>query len=957
MNKKQFRLKAVSLALLAASGSIWLLNGCSSVPTQTVAAEQSAAQSIITSPNDNRQYQTITLPNQLQVVLVSDPSAEKSAAALNVDVGWLNDPKEQQGLAHFLEHMLFMGTERFPDPDGFINFMSQHGGTYNAFTNQLTNYMFEINNSHFDEALDRFSDFFKSPLLLPDYIEKERHAVHSEWSMMRTMDGWAMLALGAKLLGDHPANQFWVGNLETLSDKEGSKLHDELLAFYQNYYSANRMQLVLISPQPLPEMQLLAQRFFADIENKDLASPRPTRCINFEQLGPRLVHFVPNTEMQLVRLGFTIKNNLDHFASKPNEFLAHLIRSEMPGTPAQQLKAMGLVDAVHVDYDPKFYGNYGHFNINIALTAAGMQQRDAITAIFMQYLELIRQQGVDERYYQEIRTSLQNQFNFLEKRDGFGYAAQLSSAMQYYPVASVVSAPFQYDGFDAEAIDALLAQLVPDRLTVWHISQQEPAEHELTFFEGRYSVQPIGEEQLQAWQQPLLPLSLPALNRFQPESFAVQHSDYSQPTQVLNEGGVEAWLMGSAHFSDQPRGHLLMQWHQPTAKSTAQEAVMHDLWQLIFMVNNQALLQEASAAGMQLQPEGEEFDLVWRLAGFTDKQPELVQEIGRLLASEVSAQQFAQGMDLLQRQLRSFEQQLQVRQAGEWMRTTMLSGRFELSAMLEASNQVSLEQLNAYIQQTLAASQLRVLAQGNYSTTDVIAMAQALRGSQQTERAYQISPRWQPKAEERLLVLRSNPQDDSSLVRTQMLPNAGVAGQAAAKVLSGHLHQAFFNQLRTEEGLGYVVQAGELPFNDHAGVAFYIQSPVLSAEQLQQRVERFMQEYGDQVAALTDDEFSRLKEAQLLELRRAPNNLTEEFASMRMDWLRNRLGFDSKARLTAAVEALTLLELQHFYQQVALSDQAAALQVILQGQAQEQDFTPLPRFKVLEDLADFHQGF
>ncbi|MCC5853383.1 MAG: insulinase family protein, partial [Alkalimonas sp.] len=207
MNKKQFRLKAVSLALLAASGSIGLLSGCSSTATQTIAAEQPAAQSIITSPNDARQYKAIILPNQLQVVLVSDPAAEKSSAALSVDVGWLNDPKEQQGLAHFLEHMLFMGTERFPDPDGFINFMSQHGGTYNAFTNQLTNYMFEINNSHFDEALDRFSDFFKSPLLLPDYIEKERHAVHSEWSMMRTQDGWAMMALGAKLLGDHPANQ------------------------------------------------------------------------------------------------------------------------------------------------------------------------------------------------------------------------------------------------------------------------------------------------------------------------------------------------------------------------------------------------------------------------------------------------------------------------------------------------------------------------------------------------------------------------------------------------------------------------------------------------------------------------------------------------------------------------------------------------------------------------------
>lgn len=955
--KKKFALSTLSLALLAGSAAITLLSGCSAAPKTVVAAEQQSDQSIMTSPNDARQYQTITLPNQLQVVLVSDPTAEKSSAALNVDVGWLNDPKEQQGLAHFLEHMLFMGTERYPDPDGFMKFMDQHGGSRNAFTNQLTNYMFEINNSHFEEALDRFSDFFKSPLLLPDYVDKERHAVHSEWSMMRTMDGWALMAIGAKLLGEHPSNQFWIGNLDSLSDKEGSTLHDELLAFYQNYYSANMMKLVLISPQPLPEMQLLAQRFFADIENKDIDSPRPTRCVNFEQLGPRLVHYVPNSEMQLLRLGFTIKNNLEHFASKPNQFLAHLLSSEMPGTPAQQLKAMGLIDSVDVNYDPKFYGNYGSYDINIALTTAGLQQREAITAIFMQYLDLIRQQGVDETYYQEIRTSLQNQFNFLEKRDGFSYAAQLSTAMQYYPVASVVSAPFQYDQFDAGAINQLLSQLVPERLTLWYISQQEPAEQELTYFEGRYSVQPISEEQQLAWQQPMLPLSLPQLNRFQPESFALKHSDYNKPTLVLNEEGVEAWLMGSQHFADQPRGHLVMQWHQPTAKPTAKEAMMHSLWQMIFMVSNQALLQEASAAGVQLQPDNEEYDLVWRLSGFTDKQPELVRQISALLASEIDEQQFSQGMDLAIRSLRSFEQQMQVRQAVEWLKTTTRSGRFELDAMLDTANHITVEDLNAYIQQTLAGSQLRLLAQGNYSEADVQDIAKALTGDKKTERQYQVFRSWQPQAGEQFVVLRSNPQTDSSLVRTQQLPNAGVAGQAAAKVLSGHLHQSFFNQLRTEESLGYVVQAGDLPFNDHPGLVFYIQSPVLSAEQLQQRVDRFLQEYATQVAALTEEEFNRLKEAQLLELRRAPNNLTEEFSSMRQDWLRNQLDFDSKTRLTAAVEALTLTELQQFYQQVVLSRQAAALQVILQGQAQDQDFTPLPGFKALDDLVGFHQNF
>jgi insulysin len=57
---------------------------------------------------DDRKYSVITLDNLLQVLLVSDPQSDKAAAALDVNVGHLNDPKDVNGLAHFCEHLLFM---------------------------------------------------------------------------------------------------------------------------------------------------------------------------------------------------------------------------------------------------------------------------------------------------------------------------------------------------------------------------------------------------------------------------------------------------------------------------------------------------------------------------------------------------------------------------------------------------------------------------------------------------------------------------------------------------------------------------------------------------------------------------------------------------------------------------------------------------------------------------------
>jgi len=67
---------------------------------------------IIKSANDKRSYKGLELSNGLKILLISDPTTDKSAAALDVNIGAMSDPKELPGLAHFLEHMLFLGTEK-----------------------------------------------------------------------------------------------------------------------------------------------------------------------------------------------------------------------------------------------------------------------------------------------------------------------------------------------------------------------------------------------------------------------------------------------------------------------------------------------------------------------------------------------------------------------------------------------------------------------------------------------------------------------------------------------------------------------------------------------------------------------------------------------------------------------------------------------------------------------------
>ena len=116
---------------------------------------------IIKPKTDTLKYGFKVLSNGLKVLLISDPDTLKSSAALGVNIGSLLDKKDEQGLAHFCEHLLFMGTKKYPSENDYREYLSKYGGSSNAGTqNDRTIFFFDISNEAFEGALDRFAEFF-----------------------------------------------------------------------------------------------------------------------------------------------------------------------------------------------------------------------------------------------------------------------------------------------------------------------------------------------------------------------------------------------------------------------------------------------------------------------------------------------------------------------------------------------------------------------------------------------------------------------------------------------------------------------------------------------------------------------------------------------------------------------------------------------------------------------------
>ncbi|MCZ6633014.1 MAG: insulinase family protein, partial [bacterium] len=144
-----------------------------STPPQQPPSPQAEQQQNIAPPKhplDKSEYRRFVLENGVKVLLVSDSRFNKSAASVLVGVGSLSNPRNRLGLAHFLEHMLFLGTEKYPGVDDYGTYWKQNGGYKNAYTSSdHTNYYLEINHDAFEGALDRLSQFFIAPLFTETY--------------------------------------------------------------------------------------------------------------------------------------------------------------------------------------------------------------------------------------------------------------------------------------------------------------------------------------------------------------------------------------------------------------------------------------------------------------------------------------------------------------------------------------------------------------------------------------------------------------------------------------------------------------------------------------------------------------------------------------------------------------------------------------------------------------------
>lgn len=916
------------------------LGGCESTTSSKFTVQNLEQVTIIKSPNDDRQYSALLLPNGLQVVLVSDPTLENSAASIAVGVGSAHDPKTQLGLAHYLEHMLFLGTEKYPEPDGFMKYTQANGGTTNAFTAyDKTNYLFQINAGKFDEALDRFSDYFKKPTFDPHFSDKERNAVNNEWSLQKAQDGWNLFALqGFTANPESPAAKFNIGNLDTLQDKPDSVLQEELKKFYDSYYSANIMKLTLVGKQSLPELKALAEKHFSSIPNKNVTLPDVTvPGLTKAQMG-QSIHYKPIKELKALYVDFPVKSNKQQWRLKPNEYVRNLITSEEQGTLGEQLRSKGLVKMITAYIDAEGYGPDGFLRVQAELTDAGLHQQDEILAAIFSYIDLIKRDGLNPDYYRELQAMRSKDFSNASKAEPLDQAVQLTMLQYDLPVENLLNADYVYDRYDAKAIKNLLAQLDERNARVWYINPAEKAETPVPFFDGKYAIRAISAEEFEHWDSLASKhkFNLPPLNDlFTDKPAPLVDNFYIKPHQVVSQAGIEAYLTHPEHYRED-KGQLAVQINVDFAQKSPKEIVLSHLVNDIYNKQTMTLSDRASRASLGISAtvmDANSQGLV--ISGYTTRHPQLLQKmLEEFVALDINDKAFHEAMDSYQEYLGNNKKNHVYRQLFGHAKRVTGNVRWLDKDLTEAAQKITKADVVAYHAAVKRNPLLRVFAVGNYTELQVkemaLAAAKILPGTRMPEQRT-VNKYVTPAPGKAINFSDDVELADSAVLQAWFGNKKSDDEQAQLAVLNSLFSNAFFMQLRTHEQLGYVVTSFNYPVDDIPAFVMLVQSSNTDLPGIKARMDKFRKDYLATLKATDAAEIDQARQAMIANVLQKPTDFYAEADRYTGEFWNAKYKFDGRDRYLAALQKVTKDDLVKIYEQLLLNDKSGKALLQLRG--------------------------
>ncbi|CAF3867523.1 unnamed protein product [Adineta steineri] len=889
------------------------------------------------SDSDSWNYRGLELSNEMLVVLISHPNIDKAAAALDVSIGSLANPRDVPGIAHFLEHMLFMGSSKYPGENEYSKLIEGNGGRSNAFTSgDHTNYYFDINPSLLPEALDVFAQFFISPLFSALSTDRELEAVNSEYEGYLYEDGWRFLQL-EKSTSDpqHPYSGFAIGNSESLRTtpkQRGIDIRQVLLDFHKVQYSSNRMNLAVLGNQSLDELESLVMKSFNDVPNKKLKQVKYPSDPYGESKRKTIYYVVPVKEFRYLRIRWVIPDHKDLYYCNPESYLSHLIGHEGDGSLLSYLKKLGLATELIVSGGTYVASGFNFFTVGLVLTIEGLSRWEEIIYIVYQYMAMVRKEGPKEWIFDECKNFNAMHFQFREKEPADDFVSNLAGRMRNYPLTECLSGPYEIREFRPDLIiEELNEYLIPSKMRVFLQSKKftSIATEKEKWFGTQYKQEYLPEELIKRCETcELIPeLHLPKPNEFIPTDFQLfsneEHSARPQLPMKIKENEFCRLFYGEDTFYRLPKAYLYFELRNSLGSADPSYSNINALYVGLVEDSLTEIVYPAQLGGLQYKLYALEYGIQLTIYGFNHKIKQVLETIiDRMINIKVNPQRFEIIKEKLKRSLQNFGRNDPHRMARYGVTYLTAEHQWNHSELLSCIDSITAHDLDSFITRMLTRFFTDSLMYGNLTKDHALEYMNLIEQKFQEKRFYQplFPSMW---FSERELTLPEGCNYAYTMLNDAHKIHAiGIYLQCFQQTLENNallelfchfIGEPCFDQLRTKEQLGYVVKSGACrSLGGVQGFRVIVQS-ARKLDHVNQRIELFIDSIRDYILNMPDDIFKKQREGYMVKKVEIPKSMHSQGNEFWNEITSHQFCFDRPQLEVEIIKSLERTDLLRFY--------------------------------------------
>lgn len=863
---------------------------------------------IIKSSIDKRKYDFFTLDNKMKVFIINDPSTEINCVALSVSVGYMHDTIP--GIAHFLEHMLFMGSDKYEDEGLFQKYITSHGGLTNAYTaHDHTCYYFTIQHNAFKTALHMFSYFFINALLKQDVVDREIIAVSSEHDKNKNDDNWRSSDLLRYVtISDHGFAKFGTGNEKTLRIKN---IHKHVKDFYDNYYSSDKMTLIILTKDNIDSTKKMIHEMFSEVKlkNDNMINSR----INGDILhSKKMIQMVPQQDKNILNIYWNTLSFKDSPNCNPKYFLMHLLGHEGHKSLNESLINLGLISNMFCG-EVDIVNDRSIFTMSFELTPDGQNKLDLIMHYMYNYINIIKK-SVDSKHMNDLYNEYKK-FNILD----FEYDHEMS-AEQYvlYLIRKIQSydlKPTDYLIYPAsineyekikENLILMIDSLNFNNSIIMNISREHKNKTTSTaeYYGTEFNIIDFNYHKNNDIELQEL-LSLPILNKYVPTNvnLIADNEVTIIPQQILSDK-IISFYVSNKKISDVPKIRITAYIDVPIMMTNSKVNVACFVYiaSIIGMINSE--LYMCNTAGYYIDIHFKDNKLCISVYGYSDKIYDVCEFlVTSLINSNInntifeSAQWFRKTADINEQFMAPYGR------INILFKKKTIKKYYDYYDRLEIIDDITKYDCIESFKYILTYTNVTLLIAGNV-TKELAVKITRLFENFASNNKYKLSILDEDimkdiVTNEKILKHYSeNGNEHNNAVGYYIFLDKIKAGftenwninLCLNNILHSIIGDKYFDQLRTKEGFGYVVNGSYLKFGDERFISTYyrflVQSSEKTCDMIINRTEKFIKELINDLINISEDEYKRIINSQIVILNnplKSINEMTEYYMSQIMN--------------------------------------------------------------------------